>query len=75
VSTRNSAAQGGGARIFSAASIVFSASYRISVDVIEEVKCVDLIKGVDLVKGVDVHVHLIKVVDGACVATLSMAST
>jgi hypothetical protein len=48
---------------------VFSASYRISVDVIEEVKCVDLIKGVDLVKGMDVHVQLIKVVDGACVAT------
>jgi molybdenum cofactor biosynthesis enzyme MoaA len=51
------------------ASIVFSASYRIDVDVIEEVKCVDLIEGVELVEGVDVHVHLIEVVHGVSVAT------
>jgi molybdenum cofactor biosynthesis enzyme MoaA len=53
----------------SAASIVFSASYRIGVDMIEEVKCADLIEGVDLVEGVDVHIHLIEVMDGVCVAT------
>jgi hypothetical protein len=69
VSTQNSATQRGGARIFSTASIVFSASYRIGVDVIEEVKCVDLIEGVELVEGMDMHVHLIEVVDGVCVAT------